>query len=704
MDEAQHCPSCGKQLEPNAPKGLCPACVLRAGLATGTETGSPESAQPKATAFVAPKVQELAPLFPQLEILEFLGQGGMGAVYKARQRELDRLVALKILPPRGRSDPSFAGRFTREARALAKLSHPNVVAVYDFGQTNGLPYFIMEYIAGPNLRQIERAGRLSSAETLRIIPQICEALRFAHEAGIVHRDIKPENILLEKSGRVKIADFGIAKVLGQPAEAAALTGVADVVGTPHYMAPEQIEHPQDVDHRADIYSLGVVFYEMLTGELPLGKFPPPSRKVGVDTRLDEVVFRTLEKAPEDRYQHATQVKTDLETIAAAPEQRPHAMVGEELGRAPAKQPAIFSGAKQPNLNRMKRKKVLFIVSCALTLLVVLLLVLLRPPQPPDIPLRFWAVAFSPDGKMLATVGGQSNPTEKPRLGELIFWDAATGKKKRTIREESSIRSVAWAPDGKFIAIGDFAGSTRLLSPGTGKLIATLPPHGGGEGGSVNAVAISADGKLVATGSLDGTVTLWDMVGKELEPLVLPAGEKAISISIAPDHGALVAGGRNGKAYLFDLEKRSEPRMLDSYPLTQKGRPTVETVAFAPDGSTIVTGSGKVLRLWDSATGKLLGDFNGSEASVEGLAFSPDGETLASVGSTGTLALWNPATRQRTGSTVAHVSDCFGVAFSRDGRRIATAGRRDFTAKVWDAQILALRATMHRAQQKPKPRP
>src|SRR5258706_631580 len=119
MDEAQHCPSCGKQLEPNAPKGLCPACVLRAGLATGTETGSPESAQPKATAFVAPKVQELAPLFPQLEILEFLGQGGMGAGYKARQRELDRLVALKILPPRGRSDPSFAGRFTREARALA---------------------------------------------------------------------------------------------------------------------------------------------------------------------------------------------------------------------------------------------------------------------------------------------------------------------------------------------------------------------------------------------------------------------------------------------------------------------------------------------------------------------------------------------------------------------------------------------------------
>ena len=269
-----------------------------------------------------PDPARLAACFPQLEILELLGQGGMGAVYKARQPGLDRLVALKILPSQAAADPGFAERFNREARALAKLSHPNIVTVYDFGQANGLHYLIMEYVDGPNLRQIERTHKLTTRQALNIIPQICEALQFAHDEGVVHRDIKPENVLLDKKGRVKIADFGLAKILAQEPQKLQLTGVRDVMGTPHYMAPEQVEHPQEVDHRADIYSLGVVFYEMLTGELPLGKFAPPSQKVQVDVRLDEVVLHTLEKEPSRRYQHASQVKTDVESIAKTGPARP----------------------------------------------------------------------------------------------------------------------------------------------------------------------------------------------------------------------------------------------------------------------------------------------------------------------------------------------------------------------------------------------
>jgi len=268
--------------------------------------------------FVPTSVHEIALLFPQLEIIALIGHGGMGAVYKARQPGLDRLVALKILPPRPAQDPGFADRFTREARALAKLSHPNIVAVYDFGQAGGLHYFIMEYVDGPNLRQLEHSAQLAPAEALKLVPQICEALQFAHDEGIVHRDIKPENVLLDKKGRVKIADFGLAKILGQEAPNFRLTGTRDVMGTPHYMAPEQIEHPQAVDHRADIYSLGVVFYEMLTGELPLGRFGPPSTRahdVKIDVRLDEVVLRALEREPERRYQRASEVKTDVESIA-----------------------------------------------------------------------------------------------------------------------------------------------------------------------------------------------------------------------------------------------------------------------------------------------------------------------------------------------------------------------------------------------------
>ena len=307
------CPVCGTPLPSGGLAGLCPACLLQ-------QAAAETATAPEAPPFQAPSVAEVAALFPQLEIRSLLGKGGMGAVYMARQPALDRLVALKILPARPDAGLDFADRFNREARALAKLNHPNIVTVHEFGQVNGLPYFIMEYVDGLNLRQLEQAGKLSPREALQIVPQICEALQFAHDAGIVHRDIKPDNILLDKRGRVKIADFGIAKLLGTPPDTA-IPETQGAIGTPNYMAPEQIEKPQSVDHRADIFSLGVVFYEMLTGELPLGKFAPPSsgpRGLRVDVRLDEVVLRALEKEPDRRYQHASQIKTAVDTIASTP--------------------------------------------------------------------------------------------------------------------------------------------------------------------------------------------------------------------------------------------------------------------------------------------------------------------------------------------------------------------------------------------------
>lgn len=311
MNEPVKCPECGHPKPPGALEGLCPACLLRQGAATESATGA------ESPSFTPLPVSEVARLFPQLEILEFIGRGGMGAVYKARQPNLDRTVALKILPPGKSGDPSSSERFNREARALARLNHPNIVAVHEFGQVGELRYLVMEYVDGVNLRRMERTERLAPRQALAIIPQICDALQYAHDEGVVHRDIKPENVLLDRKGRVKIADFGLAKMLGSAAGTGRLTGEGQVMGTPHYMAPEQVEHPLEVDHRADIYALGVVFYEMLTGELPLGRFSPPSRKVQVDVRLDDVVLRTLEKEPERRYQQAAQVKTAVEDIAAA---------------------------------------------------------------------------------------------------------------------------------------------------------------------------------------------------------------------------------------------------------------------------------------------------------------------------------------------------------------------------------------------------
>ncbi len=312
MSSQIKCPECGNSLAPGALEGLCPACLLSVGAAGDSNA---DASQPSFTPW---PVAEVSRWFPKLEIQELIGRGGMGAIYRARQPGLDRLVAVKILPGNGPKESGFAERFNREARALAKLNHPNIITVHEFGQVEGYYYFIMEYVDGVNLRQLQRTGRLAPREALQIVPQLCDALQYAHDEGVVHRDIKPENVLIDRKGRVKIADFGLAKMLGLERTEFRLTGEGQVMGTPHYMAPEQVEHPLDVDHRADIYALGVVFYEMLTGELPLGHFAPPSRKVQVDVRLDEVVLRALAKEPELRYQQANEVKTAVQDITSSP--------------------------------------------------------------------------------------------------------------------------------------------------------------------------------------------------------------------------------------------------------------------------------------------------------------------------------------------------------------------------------------------------
>jgi tRNA A-37 threonylcarbamoyl transferase component Bud32 len=322
------CPVCGVELPGDTPQGLCPQCLMQCAL-SHSDHEAEEEQSPETTAYrelpPAPTPAELGPHFPELEILELLGQGGMGAVYKARQRKLDRLVALKVLPSEWGRDPAFAERFAREARALARLNHPQVVAVHDFGEAGGQYFLIMEFVDGVNLRQLLSTGRLQPRQALPIVGQICDALQYAHEQGVVHRDIKPENILVDKRGHVKIADFGLAKLLRRSGNEFTLTGSRQVMGTLDYMAPEQRTAPQTVDHRADIYSLGVVFYEMLTGELPLGRFAPPSQKAGVDARLDDVIFRALEREPDRRYQRISAVKADVESILHAQSWTPRAM-------------------------------------------------------------------------------------------------------------------------------------------------------------------------------------------------------------------------------------------------------------------------------------------------------------------------------------------------------------------------------------------
>ena len=327
------CTQCGAAITSDSPEGLCARCLLAAAAGASSDVATPSSsvetmASNGAAAGVVfidiANAAEVARRLPQFEIIEMFGRGGMGVVYKARQVQLDRIVALKILPPADAHSPGFVERFRREARSLARLSHANIVTIYDFGETNGLYFFVMEFVDGVNLREMIRSQKMTPAEALAVVPKICDALQFAHEEGVVHRDIKPENILIDKRGRVKIADFGLAKLLRREQRDMTLTQTGAMLGTPRYMAPEQMDKPETVDHRADIYSLGVVFYEMLTGEVPMGRFAPPSQRVQIDVRLDEIVMHALERDVERRYQHASQVRDDVENVTSKPAVAPAA--------------------------------------------------------------------------------------------------------------------------------------------------------------------------------------------------------------------------------------------------------------------------------------------------------------------------------------------------------------------------------------------
>ena len=255
--------------------------------------------------FVPPSIDELSKLIPGYEFIEFIDKGGMGAIYKARQPQLDRTVAIKLLPPNFGKEHGFDKRFRREARTMASLSHPNLVSVHDFGETReGHLYFVMEFVEGSDLRHLIRNHELQANQILPIINQVCDALQYAHDHGIIHRDIKPANILIDTKGKVKVGDFGLAKLSDNDRDLSKVSAPGVSVGTPAYMSPEAVED-SEIDHRTDIYSLGVVIYEMLTGTVPKGAWAPPSQCAGTDQRFDEVVNRAMQSNRDDRYQRAS---------------------------------------------------------------------------------------------------------------------------------------------------------------------------------------------------------------------------------------------------------------------------------------------------------------------------------------------------------------------------------------------------------------
>jgi WD40 repeat protein len=342
---------------------------------------------------------------------------------------------------------------------------------------------------------------------------------------------------------------------------------------------------------------------------------------------------------------------------------------------------------------VKQRKILLItIVSAMAIAPAGLWLALHLKAKPDRPLRIWIACFAPDGKTIISTGGTQSSRQPPDACEVLRWDARTGKRRELLHQAATVRSMVWSPDGKFVVLGDWGGATKLMDPATGRIIGFLTPHSD----LINSVAVSADSKVVASACVDGTLTVCDSTGKNLDTFTI-GGDRFQCVSLAPDGGSLVAGMASGKAYMHRIAAHDEPLALAAYPgQLLKREHRVEAVAYSPDGRSVVTGCESALRLWDSANGRMIREWNaGSGTIVNYAVFSPDGNTLATIDSGGMLALWNPATGDQINWTSAHPCTSFSISFSADGRRIATVGRDDYTLNIWDAQTLARVASFHR---------
>ncbi|MDZ4402556.1 protein kinase [Prosthecobacter sp.] len=298
------------------------------------------------TGWQPPSLEEMQAMLPQYQFECLLGRGGMGAVYKALQVSLDRLVAIKVLPGDliDDTDANFAERFKNEARTMAKMNHPSIVNVYDFGETRtGLLYIVMEFIDGTDVsKMILSQGKLPEDYALSITAHVCDALAYAHKNGVIHRDIKPANILINMDGAVKVADFGLAKA--NDAGQSGLTKTNMAMGTPDFVAPEALIPGIPLDGRADLYAIGVMLYQMLAGEIPRGLWTLPGQRLGTDPRFDAIITKAMQTDRDYRYQTAADLRRDLDTILVTPRA---ALIAQQQAAAEAAARATQSQKQSP---------------------------------------------------------------------------------------------------------------------------------------------------------------------------------------------------------------------------------------------------------------------------------------------------------------------------------------------------------------------
>jgi WD40 repeat protein len=646
------------------------------------------------------------------EVLGELGRGGMGVVYKARHLGLDRLVALKMLRAGDVADLDQLTRFRHEAAVVAQLQHPYLVQIYEVGEQDGRPYCALEYVDGGSLAEKLAGTPQPDRATAQLLEKLARAMHVAHKRNVVHRDLKPANVLLTKDGTPKISDFGLAKRLDVPL---GQTQSGVVMGTAGYMAPEQATgHSKQVGPAADVYALGAILYEMLTGRPPfkaesmletlrqvvyLDPVPPRSLQPRVPRDLETICLKCLEKEPQKRYASAEALADDLqrflrgEPIKARPigmwekgskwaKRRPavaglllvillitvagfglvtwqwHEAVQARRREKDQRHQAEEAGREEANQRRRyQRLLVSTLMDRGLDLC-----------EQGDVGRGLLHLVHG-----LELVGHEATDLERVLRTNVADWQRSLYPLKNFLAHPDRVLAVAFSPDGKQFLTGCADGKAQLWSTATGERLGDPLVHEG----DVTGVTFRADGKVLLTGSRDKTARLWHAATEE-RIITLKHPKSVLAVTFNPDGQTVATGCQDGRVRLWHTAT-GEPR-----PESLPHRGPVYAVAFSPDGQMLLTGSDdRFARLWRAAGGKLVAEVKHA-GNVRAVAFRPDGQIFLTGTTARKVQQWETATRKLVGNPLDDFrGDVEALAFSPDGKQFLT-GSLDGLVRLWNA--------------------